>query len=252
MQAELDAQKEHLVKLQQEHDALNVEKFNLINENKGSLVAYEKLQNEFNELKISHVDSTATAQTQLSDELAAVNEKLRALEESYENEVKSKNETIEDYEARLEAKSSEIDEFKLQYEDEFERIETINRALLDELETVKLAYEELKNKANSKSNSSRSQNTTLNNNEDDEASFKVLSQSKLKATKVRLFCDICEEFDMHDTEDCPQQSMPQETQIEQQTHSKYNAVKTAPRAYCDHCEQFGHDEDDCPNRIEEF
>jgi len=204
-------------------------------------------------LKTSYLDSTNSAQIQLNDELVQTKEKLKILEENYESEVKCRNETIEEYEAKLEAKSSEIDEFKLQYEDEFDRIDTVNRALLDELESLELAYDELKNKSNSKNNS-KSQETTLNNNndEDDDVSFKVLSQSKLKATKVRLFCDICDEFDLHDTEDCPQQSMPQEHLIEQESHSKHNAVKTAPRAYCDHCEQFGHDEAECPERIEEF
>jgi CAP-Gly domain-containing linker protein 1 len=107
-----------------------------------------------------------------------------------------------------------------------------------------VAYDELKNSNKSRSDQSQGERTLEDENS--------LPTSRLKTTRVRLFCDICEEFDLHDTEDCPQQSMPQEAQLEQQTHSKYNAVKATPRAYCDNCEQFGHEEADCPNRIEEF
>ena len=30
----------------------------------------------------------------------------------------------------------------------------------------------------------------------------------------RLFCDICDEFDLHDTEDCPTQAMPDPDEID--------------------------------------
>ena len=177
--------------------------------------------------------------------------------DDHEQTVKSLNELIQDYDAKLEVKSSEIDEFKLQYEEEFDRLDTINKALLSELELVKQTNLELSAAVRAHSSKHHSFNETLNGQNDassEESSFKVLSTSKLKAANVRLFCDICEEFDMHDTEDCPQQSMPQETQLEIESHSKYNAVKAAPRTYCDLCEQFGHEEKDCPNdeKIEEF
>ncbi len=61
----------------------------------------------------------------------------------------------------------------------------------------------------------------------------------------RLFCDICDEFDLHDTEDCPQQNMSQQEADDQAAHSKYNATKQISRAYCDLCESFGHEEVDC-------
>ncbi len=59
----------------------------------------------------------------------------------------------------------------------------------------------------------------------------------------RLFCDICDEFDLHDTEDCPQQNMQQDD--DRALHSNYNSVKQSNRAYCDLCESFGHEEADC-------
>jgi len=60
----------------------------------------------------------------------------------------------------------------------------------------------------------------------------------------RLFCDICDEFDIHDTEDCPKQA----TVVEEiSNHSKHGGKRKppAPRPYCDTCEMFGHDTVDC-------
>ena len=61
----------------------------------------------------------------------------------------------------------------------------------------------------------------------------------------RLFCDICDMFDLHDTEDCPKQSSedfeaapvllhhhsPVFTQ-----HSHHGGIRGASRPYCDNCE----------------
>ena len=60
----------------------------------------------------------------------------------------------------------------------------------------------------------------------------------LRSKAPRLFCDICDQFDLHDTEDCPLQSMGAK---EIESHSRHN---------CDNCEEFGHDTDDavCPNK----
>lgn len=61
----------------------------------------------------------------------------------------------------------------------------------------------------------------------------------------RLFCDICDEFDLHDTEDCPQQAMITK---DVNSHSRHNVDKSSNRAYCDNCEAFGHDTSDCTNK----
>ena len=62
----------------------------------------------------------------------------------------------------------------------------------------------------------------------------------------RMFCDICDEFDLHETEDCPQQMMQAEAD-DVSLHSKHEAkAKISIRAYCDLCETFGHEEENCP------
>lgn len=59
----------------------------------------------------------------------------------------------------------------------------------------------------------------------------------------RMFCDICDQFDLHETEDCPRQA-------QDFTESVERAVKTpkkqsVERPYCENCEMFGHDTRDC-------
>ncbi|XP_068629873.1 restin homolog isoform X2 [Battus philenor] len=57
-----------------------------------------------------------------------------------------------------------------------------------------------------------------------------------KTRAPRLFCDICDEFDAHDTEDCPRQSA---------TPPPPARVPPPPRPYCDICEVFGHATENC-------
>ena len=53
-----------------------------------------------------------------------------------------------------------------------------------------------------------------------------------KAPAPRLFCDICDEFDNHDTEDCPMQAMEDEGNVGTQHHG----VRGEERPYCVICE----------------
>ncbi|XP_060528080.1 restin homolog isoform X2 [Cylas formicarius] len=59
----------------------------------------------------------------------------------------------------------------------------------------------------------------------------------------RAYCDICEEFDLHETEDCPAQASDEPPKPISQREKKN---QPAPRPYCDTCEEFGHDTADCP------
>jgi CAP-Gly domain-containing linker protein 1 len=55
----------------------------------------------------------------------------------------------------------------------------------------------------------------------------------------RLFCDICDVFDEHDTADCPQQAM------EEHVESSHGGQRGMERPYCDNCEMFGHWTENC-------
>ena len=60
----------------------------------------------------------------------------------------------------------------------------------------------------------------------------------------RVFCDICDAFDSHETDDCPLQI----NQVQEAaTHSRFNAKRNEERPYCTKCEMFGHLSDNCEN-----
>ncbi|XP_052893979.1 restin homolog isoform X1 [Anopheles moucheti] len=63
----------------------------------------------------------------------------------------------------------------------------------------------------------------------------------------RVFCDICDEFDLHETEDCPKQSSdsPPES-LKHPSDGKERKVPP-PRKYCESCEVFGHEIGECPD-----
>ncbi|XP_059609568.1 restin homolog isoform X3 [Phlebotomus argentipes] len=64
----------------------------------------------------------------------------------------------------------------------------------------------------------------------------------------RLFCDICDIFDAHDTEDCPLQAsdspVPPDLVVRQPGEER---VLPPPRKYCESCEVFGHEIGECDN-----
>ncbi|XP_028319367.1 CAP-Gly domain-containing linker protein 1 isoform X2 [Gouania willdenowi] len=62
-----------------------------------------------------------------------------------------------------------------------------------------------------------------------------------KKTTPRLFCDICDCFDLHDTEDCPTQAQSPDAV----PHSTYRGNPGDQRPYCDICEAFGHSTESC-------
>lgn len=56
--------------------------------------------------------------------------------------------------------------------------------------------------------------------------------------KQRLFCDICDVFDQHDTDDCPTQSSGA---LDNQG-TQYHGNRNEDRPYCDICEGMMYDE----------
>ena len=146
---------------------------------------------------------------------------------------------------------------------------------LTEMKSQIELYETEMNKAGDTITQLESENETLANqnailneeNQDLQAQFRAhyLNDSSISETAVtnngdehkdkvhkvapRLFCDICDEFDLHETEDCPQQLM-QDQNDDKSLHSKHDAAKVVIRAYCDICESFGHEEIDCTAKID--
>nr|CAD7453456.1 unnamed protein product [Timema tahoe] len=57
---------------------------------------------------------------------------------------------------------------------------------------------------------------------------------KPRMVAPRLFCDICDVFDIHDTEDCPRQASSDSPPLRQ--NGKSAKTKAEPRPYCEICE----------------
>ncbi|NXD07282.1 CLIP1 protein, partial [Nothocercus nigrocapillus] len=75
----------------------------------------------------------------------------------------------------------------------------------------------------------------LNGNEEELINYDSEEESQSKK-KPRLFCDICDCFDLHDTEDCPTQAQVSDDP----PHSIHHGSRKEERPYCDICEVFGH------------
>lgn len=92
-------------------------------------------------------------------------------------------------------------------------METENKTLENQIEELKQTGHEVGSESNGLIKST--------------SSFKVAGSKPAP----RLYCDICDVFDLHETEDCPKQSMLGDTEDELSSHSKYNAPKTT-RKFC--------------------
>jgi len=61
-----------------------------------------------------------------------------------------------------------------------------------------------------------------------------------KKPAPRMYCDICEEFDAHDTEDCPKQSSEMDLPAAASSSETKERKIPPPRKYCEKCEsEFG-------------
>ncbi|XP_067288696.1 CAP-Gly domain-containing linker protein 1 isoform X3 [Pseudorasbora parva] len=80
--------------------------------------------------------------------------------------------------------------------------------------------------------------TEFNGNDENDGLGEV---KKKKKAPPRVFCDICDCFDLHDTEDCPTQTQSPDSP----PHTTYHGARSGERPYCDICEAFGHWTDSC-------
>ncbi|XP_070706675.1 CAP-Gly domain-containing linker protein 1 [Pempheris klunzingeri] len=80
----------------------------------------------------------------------------------------------------------------------------------------------------------------FNGNDGTDGFVEGVSKREKKPTP-RLFCDICDCFDLHDTEDCPTQAQSPDSV----PHTTYRGNPADERPYCDICEAFGHATESC-------
>ncbi|XP_076843315.1 CAP-Gly domain-containing linker protein 1 isoform X4 [Brachyhypopomus gauderio] len=124
--------------------------------------------------------------------------------------------------------SSALDQTREETETAESQIEFLNSVIVD----LQRKNEDLKAKLENMAVAALNGNTTneMDNNDS-------LAEAKTKKKPPpRLFCDICDCFDLHDTEDCP----TQEQTPESPPHTTYHGTPNEERPYCDICEMFGH------------
>ncbi|MEQ2277453.1 CAP-GLY domain-containing linker protein 1 [Xenotaenia resolanae] len=111
------------------------------------------------------------------------------------------------------------------------QVEFLNSVIVD----LQRKNEELKDKLE------KMAAAALNGNNPSEMDNNYDKQPAKKKPPPRKFCDICDCFDLHETEDCPlQEQIPDSPQ-----HTTYHGSKSEERPYCDTCEVFGHWTDSC-------
>ncbi|KAL7043611.1 hypothetical protein ACKWTF_001595 [Chironomus riparius] len=97
------------------------------------------------------------------------------------------------------------------------------------------------------SGTSKSAHTSLSGNDLD------LTFLEKKKPPPRMYCDICEEFDQHETEDCPTQCSHIDLDAPVVRKDEKQRKLPPPRKYCDLCEIFdAHETEECPNNDETF
>uniref|UniRef100_A0A8C9SBW7 CAP-Gly domain containing linker protein 1 n=1 Tax=Scleropages formosus TaxID=113540 RepID=A0A8C9SBW7_SCLFO len=124
-----------------------------------------------------------------------------------------------------------VDQLREQKESAESQIDFLNSVIVD----LQRKNEELKAKLE------KMAEVALNGNNTSELDNYESSDQPKKKPPPRLFCDICDCFDLHDTEDCPTQ-----TQLpDSPPHTTYHGSRSDERPYCDICEMFGHWTDSC-------
>ncbi|XP_055056856.2 CAP-Gly domain-containing linker protein 1 isoform X4 [Misgurnus anguillicaudatus] len=169
---------------------------------------------------------------------------LQSSEKSYEVEKIQLQERVKSLEKNLaeahigsqgdaSSDDSVLNQWREAKENSERQVEFLNSVIVD----LKRKNEELKSKLEKMAEAALNGNNaaeTETHNSHAEAPTK-------KKPPPRLFCDICDCFDLHDTEDCP----TQDQMLDSPPHTTYHGSPNDERPYCDICEVFGHWTDAC-------
>nr|XP_049618959.1 CAP-Gly domain-containing linker protein 1 isoform X2 [Syngnathus scovelli] len=146
-------------------------------------------------------------------------------------------ERVKELEQELAAPSGDVVVSQLRDTDTQAEIDFLNSVIVDLRKNNLDLKDQLEKLAAAALNGNNASELDDDDREDKESSKK----KKKKKPPPRLFCDICDCFDRHDTEDCPAQAQTPDTP----PHTAYHGSKGAERPYCDICELFGHWSHDC-------
>ncbi|XP_043087444.1 CAP-Gly domain-containing linker protein 1 isoform X1 [Puntigrus tetrazona] len=183
----------------------------------------ETLRNEIAVLRVENAmaKTLQSAVTSLERDKAQLQSRVNSLEQKLEVRQTGNGEEVTSGDAAVD---------QLREEKEFAegQINFLNSVIVD----LQRKNEELKVKLK------KMALTEFNGNDENEGLGEV---KKKKKAPPRVFCDICDCFDLHDTEDCPTQTQSPDSP----PHTTYHGSRSGERPYCDICEAFGHWTDSC-------
>uniref|UniRef100_A0A8C9YJW0 CAP-Gly domain containing linker protein 1 n=1 Tax=Sander lucioperca TaxID=283035 RepID=A0A8C9YJW0_SANLU len=212
-QQEVLSLQQSLTTVQQEKDVLEQDEIFLFSE------TLEKLSK-----KEEQCTSLITESESLRTQLSGLERKLKAADERLEQLSKDKYKLENDISDMMKTSGDSSVQLTKMNEDLIQK----ERYLIIDLQRKN---EELKDKLEKMATAALNGN---NSSDHDKEPVK-------KKAPPRLFCDICDCFDLHDTEDCPtQMQMP-----DSPPHTTYHGNKGEERSYCDICEVFGHWTESC-------
>uniref|UniRef100_A0A8C9YEB0 CAP-Gly domain containing linker protein 1 n=1 Tax=Sander lucioperca TaxID=283035 RepID=A0A8C9YEB0_SANLU len=243
-----------------ENNALSLERDKLasdIRTNKDQLDSYSRANDRFTQEK-SHLTAMLEETKRQKDKAEAEMASLKREKADLQNELQKHNSDIEILEKGKTELVQEHSKLKMEFEkanselvqqvdnltkdcqrlqllqtEADNKIEFLNSVIID----LQRKNEELKDKLEKMATAALNGN---NSSELDNYDSHDKEPVKKKAPP-RLFCDICDCFDLHDTEDCPtQMQMP-----DSPPHTTYHGNKGEERSYCDICEVFGHWTESC-------
>ncbi|XP_051528217.1 CAP-Gly domain-containing linker protein 1 isoform X3 [Myxocyprinus asiaticus] len=179
----------------------------------------DSLKNEMAHILQSTVKSHESEKAQLQD-------RVKHLEKSLADaQINSQGDASSD--------DSALNQWREAKENAGRQVEFLNSVIVD----LQRKNDELKSKLEKMAEAALNGNTAGemdSQNSHAEAAIK-------KKPLPRLFCDICDCFDLHDTEDCP----TQDQMLDSPPHTTYHGSPNDERPYCDICEVFGHWTDTC-------
>ncbi|XP_036370729.1 CAP-Gly domain-containing linker protein 1 isoform X2 [Octopus sinensis] len=180
----------------------------------------KQLQKENSRLK----ENSSSLTESLSKENKELLEKVKALEEQLAQKNAPAGHLLANGDADTSEDDSAVSQLKKENEESVMEIELLK----SEIVYLHMQNENLKSRLDALVNGDV---------KDDEAHN---DKRKDPLVTLRLFCDICEEFDKHDTEDCPQQTMSDSPPCTQ-----YHGTPKQERAYCEICEEIGTEIGEC-------
>uniref|UniRef100_A0A667ZWD3 CAP-Gly domain containing linker protein 1 n=1 Tax=Myripristis murdjan TaxID=586833 RepID=A0A667ZWD3_9TELE len=221
----LTTEKENLLavqcRLEQDNSSLHSTQDSLLEERSRLLEELEKLE---------------AIQKQLQVDVKALQSDKDLIEKQYKTSVEDASASAaarEEISSNLANLKAQMDVLQKERDEATQQIEFLNSVIVD----LQRKNEELKGKLE------KMAAAALNGNNASELdNYDGFDKEPVKKKPPpRLFCDICDCFDLHDTEDCPtQMQMP-----DSPPHTTYHGSKGEERPYCDICEVFGHWTDSC-------